>query len=77
MKFTDLKPGDHFVVATNGMRGHFACEMWINNEDTDAEGNVMNFPEPWQSDPYSFNTRELAVAHAKVLATDLQLPYVD
>jgi hypothetical protein len=77
MKFTDLKPGDHFVVATNGMRGHFACEMWINNVDTDDEGNLMIFPEPWQSDPCSFNTRELAVEYARKLAIDLKLPYID
>lgn len=30
MKFEDLQPGEHFMVVTNGMRGHFACEMLIS-----------------------------------------------
>lgn len=73
MQMKDLKPGQHFVVATEGMRGFFACEMWINNEEVD----LGPFPEPWQSDSVSFGTREGAVERAKQLAEALNLPYVE
>ena len=72
MKLQDVAPGAHFMVATEGMRGHFACEMWINNKDLD-----FNFPEPWQSDSSSFATREEAISHAMFLATLNNLPYVE
>jgi hypothetical protein len=68
----DIKPGEHFIVATHGMRGHFACEMWMNNEDIPD----TVFPEPWQSDPATFATKEEAQAYAVILAGILDLPYV-
>ena len=73
MKFEDLKPGQHFIVATKGMRGHFACEMWMNNKDIPD----TVFPEPWQSDNCTFDTKEEAIAHAKLLAEEMNLPYID
>ena len=73
MKFSELKGGDHFVVATKGMRGHFACEMWMNNQDL----RDTVFPEPYQSDDETFATHEEAVEHAKELAKALNLPYID
>ena len=73
MEFKDLKPGQHFMVATEGMRGHFACEMWMN--DKDIPDTV--FPEPWQSDDTTFPTKEEAVEWAKQLAEDSNLPYVE
>ena len=73
MQMKDLKPGQHFMVATEGMRGHFACEMWMN--DKDIPDTV--FPEPWQSDSISFGTREGAVEWAKQLADISDLPYVE
>lgn len=69
----DLKPGQHFMVATEGVRGHFACEMWMN--DKDIPDTV--FPEPWQSDDITFATKEEAVEWAKQLAEDSDLPYID
>lgn len=70
--FSDMKGGEHFIVITRGMRGWFACEMWINNEDAD----LGEFPEPWQSDDLSFETEAEAVVWAKQLAEDLDLPYI-
>ena len=72
MQFKDLKAGDHFMVATEGMRGHFACEMWMNG--TDIEDTV--FPEPYQSDSGSFATKEEAIAWARQLAKDNNIPYI-
>lgn len=72
MKLEDLKPGDHFMVATAGMRGHFACEFWLNNEQEE-----FTFPEPWQSDYASFATREEAVTRAKAMAEEMKLPYIE
>ena len=68
----DIKPGEHFISATEGMRGHFAVEMWMNNEEPD----IGVFPEPWQSDPATFATKEEAQAYAVILAGILELPYV-
>lgn len=73
MNMKDMQPGQHFMVATEGLRGHFACEMWMNNKDFDD----MVFPEPWQSDPMTFATHEEAVAYAKGLAALEGLPYVE
>jgi hypothetical protein len=73
MQMQDLKPGQHFMVATSGLRGHFACEMWMNNTDP-----VLGvFPEPWQSDPETFDTREEAIVWAKELAEIEGLPYIE
>ena len=71
--FQDLQPGEHFMVATEGMRGHFACEMWINNEEPD----LGPFPEPWQSDDSTFATKEEAIEWAKELAEIEGIPYVE
>lgn len=71
--FQDLQPGEHFMVATEGMRGHFACEMWMN--DQDIEDRV--FPEPWQSDDSTFATKEEAIEWAKELAEIEGIPYVE
>lgn len=71
--FQDLQPGEHFMVATEGMRGHFACEMWMN--DQDIEDTV--FPEPWQSDSCTFATKEEAIEWAKQLAEMEGIPYID
>lgn len=68
----DIKPGQHFVVATEGMRGHFACEYWINNECEE----VGDFPEPWSSDFMTYATKEEAIARAKDLAVELDVPYI-
>lgn len=68
----DIKPGQHFVVATEGMRKHFACEYWINNEDKE----MGYFPEPWSSDFMTYATREEAIARAKELAAALEIPYI-
>lgn len=73
MKLKDLKPGQHFMVATEGMRGHFACEMWMN--DQDIPDTV--FPEPWQSDVCTFDTKEETVQHAKDMAEAIGIPYVE
>lgn len=73
MEMKDLKPGQHFMVATKSLRGHFACEMWMNAEDIP---NTV-FPEPWQYDSVSFDTREDAVERAKQLAEARNLPYVE
>lgn len=72
MQMKDLQPGQHFMVATKGMRGHFACEMWMNNEDPDVV-----FPEPWSSDPPSWSTKDQAVRRAQDLANALNIPYVE
>ena len=69
--FKDLKPGQHFVVVTEGMRGYFACEMWLNNEY-----KVSVFPEPWSSDFMSYATEAEAIVRAKELAAELELPYI-
>jgi len=69
----DPKPGQHFMVATEGMRGHFACEMWMN--DKDIPDTV--FPEPWQSDSCTFGTKEEAAQHAKDMAEAIGTPYVE
>jgi hypothetical protein len=68
----DIKPGQHFVVATEGMRGHFACEMWLNNQDFEGEC----FPEPWSSDFMTYATEAEAISRAKDLAAELDVPYV-
>jgi hypothetical protein len=68
---SDIKPGEHFVVATTGMRGHFACEMWLNNET-----DMGVFPEPWSSDFMTYATEAEAIARAKDLAAELDVPYV-
>lgn len=72
MKREDIQPGQHFVIATEGMRGHFACEMWINNTHEE-----YNFPESWQSDSMSYRTHTEAVVRAKELANELGIPYID
>lgn len=71
--FNEIQPGEHFFVVMEGMRGHFACEMWINNQEAD----LGPFPEPWQSDANSFSTKEDAVVWAKQLAEMEGLPYVE
>lgn len=71
--FQDLQPGEHFMVATEGMRGHFACEMWMNDQDIED----MVFPEPWQSDDSTFATKEEAIEWAKELAEIEGIPYVE
>ena len=68
----DIKPGQHFMVATKGMRGHFACEMWMNNQDIDD----TVFPEPWESDFMTYDNEEDAVTRAKQMAEDLGIPYI-
>lgn len=73
MNMQDLKPGQHFVTVTQGMRGWFACEMWINNQEPD----LGPFPEPWQSDPMTFATKEAAIPHARWLAGELDVPYIE
>lgn len=65
-----LKPGDHFITTTRGMRGYFAVEMWLNDEDPE----LGPFPEPWQSDSVSFATEDGAKARAYQLANDECLP---
>lgn len=65
-----LKPGDHFISVTRGMRGYFAVEMWMNNED--AELGV--FAEPWSSDDLSFGNEEQAKRRAHDLANEMALP---
>jgi len=72
-KLTDIEPGQHFMVATEGMRGHFACEMWMNNESE----KLGVFPEPWASDPCTFATKGEAVEWAKRLAEIEGLPFVE
>ena len=67
-----LKPGDHFITVTRGIRGWFAVEMWLN--DRDIEGNV--FWEPWQSDDLSYRTEEEARVRAIRLAGWEDLPYL-
>lgn len=71
-KDDSLKAGDHFVTSTKGMRGYFAVEMWMNDEEAD----LGTFPEPWQSDPLSFDTEREADARAIELARELDLPYI-
>ena len=73
MDFQDLQPGQHFMVATKGMRGHFACEMWMNGTDIED----MVFPEPYESDFMSWATQEEAIARAKKLADELHIPYIN
>ena len=73
MKLDDMKPGQHFIGVTHGMRGWFACEFWINNEERDLDP----FLEPWQSDSMSFPTKGEAIIYAKELALALELPYID
>jgi len=70
--YAEIQPGEHFISVTQGMRGWFAVEMWINNE----EPELGPFPEPWQSDPSSFATKEEAVSYAQILAPILNLPYI-
>ena len=74
MNFQDLKPGQHFMVATKGMRGHFACEMWMNNVSFNGDDSV--FPEPWESDFMSWATKEEAVARAQKLAHERSIPFI-
>lgn len=73
MRYRDLKPGQHFMVATEGLRGHFACEMWMNNKDFDD----TVFPEPYESDFETYETHADAVERAKELAEVNNLPYVE
>jgi len=71
-KGDELKPGDHWITVQHGMRGFFACEMWINNQEPD----LGPFPEPWQSDPCSFGSEEDAKEYAIALAKSEDLPYL-
>lgn len=72
-KLEEIQPGEHFISVTQGMRGWFACEFWINNEEPDLGA----FVEPWQSDDSSFLTRAEAQNWAKLLAEAEDLPYVE
>lgn len=68
----ELQPGDHFITVTNGMRGWFAVEMWLNDEDFEH----TTFWEPWQSDAMSYRTEEEARVRAIQLADWEDLPYL-
>ena len=70
--YQDLQPGQHFYVATKGMRGWFAAEFWMNNEEED----LGPFPEPWESDYRTFDNEADAVERAQELANDNGLPYI-
>jgi hypothetical protein len=67
-----LQPGDHFVTITNGMRGWFAVEMWVNNVDFPGS----TFWEPWQTDDFSFRTADEARVAAIQYAAMCELPYL-
>lgn len=69
----ELEAGDHFMQVCHGLRGWFACDMWINGEDYPGE----EFAEPWQSDPMSFATREEALVRARELARALDVPLIE
>lgn len=73
MQYQDLKPGQHYMSVTQGMRGWFACEFWMNDQEPD----IGCFLEPWQSDPCSFATKEEAAIYARALAEELDLPYIE
>lgn len=68
----ELKPGDHFVTVTCGMRGWFAVEMWLNNQDFPD----TTFWEPWQTDDFSFRTADEARVRAIQYAAEAELPYL-
>lgn len=70
--YQDLQPGQHFYTATKGMRGWFAVEFWMNNQEED----LGVFPEPWESDYQTFDNEADAVERAQELANDNGLPYI-
>ncbi len=72
-KLADIKPGEHFMTYTQGMRGWFAVEMWMNNKD--FPGDI--FAEPWVSDDMTYRNADGAKARAKTLADTEDLPYVE
>lgn len=72
MNSKEPKPGEHWIGVTRGVRGWFACEYWMNNQEPD----MGPFPEPWQSDDFSFETEAEAIEHAKRLAHDNGLQFI-
>lgn len=70
MRIEDLKPGDHWITTTEGMSGHFAVEMWLNNEDPD-----MIFPEPYETGIGRYRTKPEAIAEAVTWSNSENLPY--
>lgn len=71
--FKDMQPGQHFMTTTKGMRGWFAVEFWINNEEED----LGPFPEPWDSDILTYDNQADAVERAQEIAHANGLPYIE
>lgn len=69
MTVNDLKPGDHWITTTTGMSGHFAVEMWMNNEDA-----TMCFPEPYDTGFGRYATKAEAEDEARCMAEESGFP---
>lgn len=65
------KPGEHWFQTTTGMSGHFAVEVWMNNEDP-----AMPFPEPYDTGIGRYTTQLEAAEEAVMLADAQDLPCV-
>lgn len=66
-----LNGGDHYMTVTKGMSGHFAVEMWINNE----EPYLGPFPEPFNTGFGRYLYRMFAEGEAIAMAKEMNLPY--
>ena len=62
-----LKPGQHFIGVSEGLRGHFVVVYWINPE-------MGGFVEPYDSYTMSYATRDEAVEMARIVASEESLP---
>lgn len=60
---------DDFVGVTHGMRGWFAVHYWLNKRE-----EFGAFIEPWDSDMFSFATKEEAICRAREWAQELNIP---
>lgn len=65
----EIKPGDHWISIAQGMSGHFAVELWLNDKDSECP-----FPEPWQTGIGRYKTPEEAFDEATYWAEGEELP---
>jgi hypothetical protein len=65
-------PGEHWVQLTTGMSGHFAVEVWLNNE----EPALGPFPEPYNTGIGRYRTPEEAAEEAVSWADDMDVPCI-
>lgn len=67
-----MKQTKRFITTMQGMSGHFAVEMWLNET---GEHNLPPFWEPWDTGLGRYATKEDAVLEAKAWAEEQEMEY--